>query len=348
MKKVLHLLFVPIGGAIGYWMWRLLELICQKIGVHPWGWVSVAAEALLISVMAVIGYLAGRPLSEKISGFLTNVIKKTKEMPAKEFFLSCFGLLFGCLLAFFVSQIFRNISNEVLVTCLNVIVYLCFAVLGVRVMAIRRDDIDLPVKKTENVGSGGTILDASILIDGRTMDIFKTGFLIEPIYIPKFVLNELTRLSDSQDDRKRSRGRIGMDTVKKLRDEKSVILTAEEYEDLTSVDDKMIAFAKEKGAAIMTNDYSLNMVASLQGVKILNINELVNALKPTVVAGDELTIEISKIGKDPSQGVGYLDDGTMVVVEDGSRHQGEQLTVTVTSMLQTNAGKIIFGRIKNE
>lgn len=348
MKKVLHLLFIPIGGALGYWLWRLLELICQKIGMHPWGWVSVAAEALLISVMAVVGYLAGRPLSEKISGFLSNVIKKAREMPAKEFFLACFGLLFGCLLAFLVSQIFRNISNEVLVTCLNVIVYLCFGVLGVRVMTIRRDDIDLPVKKSETSGRGGTVLDTSILIDGRTVDLFRTGFLVEPIYIPKFVLNELSRLSDSQDDRKRSRGRIGMDTVKKLREEKSVILSSDDFEGLSTLDDKMIAFAKEKGAAIMTNDYSMNMVASLQGVKILNINELVNALKPTVVAGDELTIEISKIGKDPRQGVGYLDDGTMVVVEDGSRHQGEQLTVTVTSMLQTNAGKIIFARIKNE
>ena len=166
------------------------------------------------------------------------------------------------------------------------------------------------------------------------------------MYIPDFILDELTSLADSDDNKKRTRGRLGLDTVKKLRESEGVILISKDYPEQEKIDGKIIALAKELNAQIMTNDYSLNMVASVQGVKILNINELVNALKPTVVAGDEISIEISKMGKEPDQGVGYLDDGTMVVVENGAQYVDNVVEIVVVSLLQTNAGKIIFGKVK--
>lgn len=349
LKKIFRILFIPIGAAIGYWVWKLVELIIRQNELQFLGWAATACVLFSIALFAVIGFFAGKPASSAISQLLSKIIKRAREMPAKEMFLACGGLLFGFLAAFLVCQIFNNLSNEVLVTCLNIIVYLCCGILGVRIAMIKHDDIPLPVRKKrgeEFENSGGTVLDSSILIDGRVYDIYKTGFIQGPIYIPKFILSELSRLADSEDGKKRQRGRMGLDMIKRLQQEEGVQIEDRDYEDLESIDDKIIRFAAEKKANIMTNDYGLNMVASLQGVKIFNLNELANALKPTVIAGDVITVSITKEGKDPSQGVGYLSDGTMVVIEDGSSYINTEIEAVVTSMLQTNAGKIIFAKPK--
>lgn len=351
IKRIIQILFAPIGGALGYWFWILIEVLLKDFNIHLWGWAAVFCEIAIVSAMAVLGYFVGGPVSEWVSSMLIKATKKAKEMPASELFSVTAGLVIGFLCAFLVCQVFNKISNELLVTCINALIYICFGFFGARVAYLRHDDFNLFTKRKKGEDdkksfAGGTVLDSSMLIDGRTADIFKTGFLNEPIYIPQFILDELTRLADSEDSKKRTRGRIGLDAVKKLQESESVVLSSKDYPEIETIDNKIIALAKELNADIMTNDYSLNMVASVHGVKILNVNELVNALKPTVVAGDELSIEISKVGKDPSQGVGYLDDGTMVVVENGAEHVNCVITVEVTSMLQTNAGKIIFAKVK--
>ena len=353
MKRVIQILFAPICGALGYWVWKLAEALLNACNIKFWGWASIFFEIACISALAVAGYFIGGPVSKWLSHLLSKITKKAKEMPAKEMFLALAGLLVGFLGAFLICQIFVKISNEVLVTCITALVYICCGFLGVKVFLMRRDDIEMFDKKAredkaeKRASSGGTVLDSSILIDGRTVDIFKTGFLNEPLLVPKFILDELTSLADSEDNKKRTRGRLGLDTVKKLQELKCLKVIEKEVEG-ESTDDKIIALARQKNADIMTNDYSLNMVASVQGVRILNVNELVNALKPTVIAGDEITVEISKLGKDPTQGVGYLDDGTMIVVEDGAKHVDSLIEVVVTGMLQTNAGKIIFAKVKNQ
>ena len=354
IKKVIRILFAPIGGALGYWLWRLVEMLLATLNLTLPDWLVLLLEIACVSALAVVGFFVGGPISTWCAETLAKITKKSKEMPAKDLFLAVFGLLIGFVGAFLICQIFNKISNEILVTSINAIVYICCGFLGMRIVLMRRDEISLPLKRKKGEDndkgdfSGGTVLDSSVLIDGRVFDIYKTGFLKEPIYIPKFILDELSRLADSDDNRKRTRGRIGLDAVKNMRKENNVIISAKDYADKETVDDKIITFANEMGADIMTNDYSLNMVASLQGVRILNINELGNAIKPTVVAGDELNIEVSKIGKDPTQGVGYLDDGTMIVVENGSDYVGQFVEIVVTSMLQTNSGKIIFGKIKDK
>ncbi len=348
MKRVLHILFAPIGGAIGYWIWLLLELVFKKADIVLWGWVLGIIEISLISVFAILGYFLGAPCSAAISRGMSKMSKKAKEMSARELFMAVAGLMIGLVCAFLISQIFNKLSNELFVTCINALIYICCGALGLRVALMRRDDYEIPVSASSAGSSlyAGTVLDTSILIDGRAYDIYKTGFLSSPIYIPKFILDELSHLADSDEEKKRTRARMGLDTVKKLQAESNVVLNSDPFSDIENIDDKLIAFAKKFGAAIMTNDYSLNMVASLQGVTILNVNELVNALKPTVVARDEITVELTRPGKTPSQGVGYLDDGTMVVVEDANERVGSFVDIIVTSMLQTNAGKIIFGKIK--
>lgn len=351
IKKIIQILFVPIGGALGYWSLTLIEKLFNLINiVLPTG-VRIFCEIAFVSLMAVAFYFLGDPISNWVSKLLSKITKTAKEMPIKDLILALLGLLVGLLGAFLICQIFRNLTNQLLVTCINALIYICSGFLGVRVFLLRRDDVNFFDKKRKSekeekqTQKGGTILDSSILIDGRAFDIFKTGFLPEPLIIPTFVLDELTRLSDSEDNKKRTRGRIGLDTVKKLKELKCVKVIDKDFASDT-VDSKIISLAEELNACVMTNDYSLNMVASVQGVKILNINELVNALKPTVIAGDELKIEVSKLGKDPTQGVGYLDDGTMVVVENGAEYVDSMVEIIVTSMLQTNAGKIIFGKVK--
>ncbi len=351
INKVIRVLFAPIGGALGFWLWRLIDEFFKIVNVTFEEWGRIICEIAAISIMAIIGYIIGGPISKWCTRMFAKITKQAKEMPAKDLFVALAGLLVGFVGAFLLCQIFNKIDNAMLVTCLNALIYICCGFLGIRVFLLRRDDVSISLfkrRKGESVDKavGGTVLDSSILIDGRAFDVLKTGFLKEPIYVPKFVLDELTRLSDSEDSKKRTRGRIGLDTVKKLREDAKVIISARDYDEAASIDDLLIKFAKDVQADIMTNDYSLNMVASVQDVRILNINELANALKPTVVAGDELNIEISKRGKEASQGVGYLDDGTMIVVENGSEYVDKFVDIVVTSMLQTNAGKIIFAKIK--
>lgn len=196
--------------------------------------------------------------------------------------------------------------------------------------------------------SGLKILDTSVIIDGRIADIVKTGFIEGTLIIPGFILEELRHVADSSDVLKRNRGRRGLDILNRIRKEfeGTVKIDERDFDDLTEVDSKIIRLAQILGAEVITNDYNLNKVAELQGVKVLNINELANAVKPVVLPGEEMQVQVIKDGKEAGQGVGYLDDGTMIVVENGKRFIGQSVSVLVTSVLQTAAGRMIFARPK--
>jgi len=188
------------------------------------------------------------------------------------------------------------------------------------------------------------LLDTSVIIDGRVNDLVMTGFIFGEIIVPKFVLNEIQALADSQDGIKRSRARRGLDVLNLLREQKNISLKviAKDYPDIKGVDSKLIALAKEKSYSIFTNDYNLNKIARIEGVYVLNINDLSNALRPILLPGEEMELDVLKEGKEAGQGVGYLPDGTMVVVAQGAHLVGRRLKVRVTTMLQTSAGRIVF------
>jgi uncharacterized protein YacL len=192
------------------------------------------------------------------------------------------------------------------------------------------------------------VLDTSCIIDGRIESILATGFLEGQLLVPQFVLQELQQVADAANDQKRSRGRRGLDVLNRLREAypNRLLINAEDYEDISTVDAKLVKLAQELNAILLTNDYNLNKVASFQEVEVLNINDLAQAIRPTYLPGDEMDLKILKEGKDPSQGVGYLNDGTMVVVEEGRDYLGEELAVVVTGALQTSAGRMIFARPK--
>ncbi len=192
------------------------------------------------------------------------------------------------------------------------------------------------------------LLDTSVIIDGRIADIVETGFLDGALVVPKFILDELQNIADSSDDLRRSRGRRGLDILRRLQQHHSLTVEAAN-EDLpqTGVDSKLVALALRRGAKILTNDFNLHKVAEIQGIEVLNINHLANALKLAVLPGETLYVQIQREGKSQGQGVGYLDDGTMVVIENARRFIGKEVEVSVTSVLQTTAGRMIFSEIKN-
>lgn len=192
------------------------------------------------------------------------------------------------------------------------------------------------------------VLDTSVIIDGRVFDICKAGFLEGELVIPSFVLDELRHIADSSDALRRNRGRRGLDILQKIREELDCPVRVDEWneDDGAEVDVKLLRLAKRLNGAVMTNDYNLNKVAGVARVPVLNINELAGALRPIVLPGEEMNVHIVREGKEPGQGVAYLDDGTMVVVENGRRRVGDTLDVEVTTVLQTSAGRMIFTRIK--
>ncbi|MBV6493341.1 MAG: hypothetical protein LDLANPLL_01357 [Turneriella sp.] len=216
------------------------------------------------------------------------------------------------------------------------------------VVSAGQDKTSTKEKDTPIVNEAKTkILDTSIIIDGRIIDIAATGFLEPPFLVPNFVLREIQLISDSPDAIKRNRGRRGLDMLNQLqkRSDLEVKISYKDYTETREVDQKLIRLAKEIGGFLVTNDFNLNKVAELQGVRVLNMNNLANALKPVVLPGEELELQVVKEGKDENQGIAYLEDGTMVVVEGGGKLIGKKVKINVTSVIQTNAGKMVFTKL---
>ena len=225
-----------------------------------------------------------------------------------------------------------------------------FGYTGMAIGAARGERFSLPSLRAAWAEGGQRqdfkILDTSVIIDGRIADVCETGFLDGTLVVPQFVLRELQYIADSQDSLKRNRGRKGLDILQRIKKgpEVKVLISEADFPDIKDVDMKLIELAKQLGGKIITNDFNLNKVAELRGVQVLNINSLANSLKPVVLPGESMRVFILKEGKEANQGVGYLDDGTMVVVDNAKRHIGRNIDITVTSVLQTTAGKMFFGK----
>ena len=267
------------------------------------------------------------------------------------------GLLIGLILGHLVSLGYSTLKIELLTNYSGIIRPLLYHLLGFAIMmyfVINNDsfvflDKILPNKLDENVTQiPYKILDTSVIIDGRISDICDTKFLEGILVIPNFVLYELQMIADSADSIKRNRGRRGLDILNKMQKDQSIMVKISDidFKDTQEVDTKLVKLAKVMNAKIITNDFNLNKVAEFHGVHVLNINQLSNALKPIVLPGEEMQVALVKEGKDPDQAIGYLDDGTMVVVENGRKQMNNDVEVTVTSVLQTTAGRMIFTRLK--
>jgi len=261
------------------------------------------------------------------------------------------GIFIALMLAYILHLVVGTLDNQKIITWLFLFLFSAIVYLGLGIGSKKFNESKLfyffiPPEKASNK----KLLDTSVIIDGRIVDICKAGFLEGKLLLPKFVIDELHYIADSSETLRRSRGRRGLDILNLMKSEKTINMEIIEDDPhgVKGVDRKLIALAKLLNAQIITNDFNLNKVAALQEVKVLNLNELANTLKPVVLPGETIKVQISKEGKESEQGVGYLDDGTMIVVEHGSDLIGMTLEVIVTSVLQTSAGRMIFAELEAE
>lgn len=314
-------------------------------------------RATAFCAFTLLGILVARLLSTPAFAKLVQAGDRLKEMKPNEKVAAFAGVLVGLLLTLMLSYCFP--IRGVWGVWLTIVIGIVLIYLGVVSTWSMKDDLRfflpggaaLPLDSKEAIPEQCKILDTNVIIDGRVADICRTGFIEGPIYVPGFVLDELQHIADSADGLKRARGRRGLDILNAMRTEQKMMIRtydSTDPNDRDEVDAKLVKLAKKLGGKIVTNDYNLNKVAELQGVAVLNINELANAVKPVVLPGEEMLVTIIKDGKEADQGVAYLDDGTMIVVEGGRRRIGETLTVITNSVLQTVAGKMIFARIRDE
>ena len=332
---------------LGAWILRLLLfLICGISGYYLTTAISPSPQ---IGMLGLLGGLFLAALTLLMEGRL-------KKIPLKNLLGSFIGLILGVMVANLISNVFlSNLFNhqQIILPFYSLLYGVC-GYIGLRIGLKKGEEFHLPGWKLFSKGlpqsENTKILDTSVIIDGRIADITETGFVEGPLLIPQFVLNELQHIADSSDPIKRTRGKRGLEVLHHIQKQVNVDvrIVDTDYPMIKEVDPKLIELAKEVRGKIVTNDSNLNKVAVLQGIEVLNINELANSLKPIVLPGEEMNVKILKEGKEMGQGVAYLDDGTMIVVDNGKRQMGRTIDVIVTSVLQTPAGRMIFARLKEE
>lgn len=330
------------------------SLILLAPGFIFFGWLAIVSAPFITN--AIFDY------AERVAKMLSSI-------PTAEIFVMVIGVGTGLIIANLLGSSLSRVP--IIGPYVSIVLSLVLAIVGARLATMKRKDIinffnylnpakakdksSAAKELAEDFGplgqelfSTNKLLDTSVIIDGRIMDILAAGFLDGKLVIPNFVISELQRLSDSADSMKRAKGRRGLDMVQDMQTnyKDRVAIINKDYEDIPEVDSKLVKLAKASGAVLMTHDYNLHKVAEIQGVTVLNINELANAIKPVVLPGEEMQVYLVKEGKELNQAIAYLDDGTMIVVENGQGHIGGNVTIVVNSMLQTAAGRMIFAHVK--
>jgi uncharacterized protein YacL len=360
------ILFSLVGLLVGRWLGQQYVqgfegsiLLNKPLGTIV---ISVIAVGLAIVLARLGSWIADR--------FIIGGLRHFQTLSAADRVLSIVGGLLGLLFGVLATLPLLSLPDKALWLPVQLCVMAVTSALGMALLQGMRAEMVrvLPQLEADTkfqphaTGARPKLLDTNVIIDGRMADLCKTGFIEGPIYVPNFVLNEVQYIADSSDSMRRARGRRGLEVLNVMHELMAPAVHGDEpvplvyvlneipvsVQKIETVDAKLVGLATEMGAVIVTNDYNLNRVAELQNVKVLNINELSQSLKPVVLPGEEMMLQIVKEGKEAGQGVGYLDDGTMVVVGDGQRHIGETCKVTISSVYQTVAGKMIFADIKGQ
>lgn len=382
-KKIIVGIIAVIFGSVGFGLGCLLVLSeYYRLNLKPAGiWVAL----LILGGMTIIFMTAGALLGPAIIRMTEKLIRfgenRLSRIPTADLMGGVFGLIIGLIIA---SLIGPSLSSIPFIgSYLPLVISVLLGYLGLSLGIKKREEMfnfnlsrfrgisgakekkkeakagesqqeavqaveEKPGASFQDVLCPPKILDTSVIIDGRVSDIYRTGFLDGVIVIPKFVLTELQHIADSSDALKRNRGRRGLDILNAMRkDMQGVIQVPDtDFPEVQEVDAKLVLLAQQTGGDILTNDYNLNKVAELQGVRVLNINDLINALKPVFLPGEEMIVQVIKEGKEQRQGIGYLDDGTMIVVDTGRKYINQKIYTVVTSVLQTSAGRMIFVKPK--
>lgn len=373
IRRIIRLIVTLLFGAIGFYLdYLMLKIFGIEILDNVLGFsINLFWTYIISSILfAAIGFLAAPFCLNfflKMVRWLETLLTK---MPSGDLIGAFIGISAGLLIASLFSSSFSSVPflGPIFSVLLSVFLGYVGFIIGVK----RKEELFgflnfIPKRKGEKTEKGEKgekqkeipakgnnvlykILDTSVIIDGRISDIVRTGFIDGILLVPNFVLEELRHIADSSDALKRNRGRRGLDILNQISKEAAIkveIYEGDGFDELSEVDSKLVRLGQVLNSPVLTNDYNLNKVAELQGVKVLNINELANAIKPVVLPGEEMYVQIMKEGKESGQGVAYLDDGTMVVVDGGRKHIGQDTTVLVTTVLQTAAGRMIFAKPKD-
>ncbi len=355
MIRNIRLLGIALGGIVGFGLAEPAGLLVDAPGggfaVTPSGGVFLIAwiAAWLVVGFAILPYLTVVPAAW--------LYRSVQQLSTAEFVTAVVGLLLGLLMGLLLGLPLSRFEGPLGTWLpLGVSLFLGLGMVGLTVakredLLVAAEAIGLvrrpsPREAAPIVGDPHIVVDTSAIIDGRIKDIVESGFVYGTLVVPRFVLEELQHIADSSDTLRRNRGRRGLEILNQMQKESPtpVEIVDEDFPDVTEVDAKLVALARSRSKAILTNDFNLNRVAELQGIRVLNINSLANAVKPAVLPGEELRVRVIQEGKEAGQGVGFLDDGTMIVVEGGVRYIDKDLDVAVTRVLQTVAGRMIFAQ----
>jgi uncharacterized protein YacL len=354
LKRIVQACFLIIGGTLG------ILLLPGLFHILHMSDISLLNNSYVTAIIgAIIFYLITFWAVDYVFNFIKWAEDSLVRVPVTDVLFGSVGLIFGLLVAFLIGFALNAVRVPILNAVAPILLTLLFGYLGFQVGFKKRDELLSLFSKGSSKKKAADeeektprqslkILDTSVIIDGRVADICQTGFLEGTIVIPQFVLEELQHIADSSDVLKRNRGRRGLDILNRIQKELAVKVEIYEgdFEEIQEVDSKLVKLAKLTNGILVTNDFNLNKVCELQNVSVLNINDLANAVKPVVLPGEELTVQVIKDGKEYHQGVAYLDDGTMIVVEEGREYIGKRIDVLVTSVLQTSAGRMIFAKPK--
>lgn len=358
IDKITKGIIVLIGLLMGYGVGSGI-IALDIINLSDKGWLKLFFYVGISLIFGIIFYLLSSRIINRSRRIIKFVESELQKIPTFQIVISSIGLIVGLIIAYLLSQPFYKLEVPFLGVVISIVLYAAFGYFGIRIPVKKKDDVTNLIsnirkgsgKETSNAkkySSCPKILDTSVIIDGRIADICKTDFIEGPLIIPEFVLEELQHIADSSDSLKRNRGRRGLDILNKIQKELDieVIIHDGKFDDVKEVDSKLLKLTQSLNGKIITNDYNLNKVAEVQNIQVLNINELANAVKPVVLPGEEMIVQVIKDGKESGQGLAYLDDGTMIVVESGKKHIGKTIDVLVTSVLQTSAGRMIFAKPK--
>jgi len=359
LRKVVHLFFIVLGGMMGY---LYLPTVAGLVGLGDSRFATSSIIGCIIG--AIILFLLSYFIADYLVGFFKWVEDGLIRLPAGDLLFGTLGLIIGLVVAYLVTIPLGEFKIRVVSQILPFFITILGGYMGFQVGFRRRDEFTNLLNRKEKKKATEDeveerdgvhiakpkpkILDTSVIIDGRIADICQTNFLEGTVVIPQFVLGELQHIADSSDALKRNRGRRGLDILNRIQKELPIHVEIYEgdFEEIAEVDSKLIKLAKVMDGIVVTNDFNLNKVCDFQSVPVLNINDLANAVKPVVLPGEELEVLVIKDGKEHNQGVAYLDDGTMIVVEEGKDYIGKTIKVLITSVLQTSAGRMIFAKPK--
>ena len=364
-EKILRAIFVLLFTVLGIVLSRQGETVLALLLPNSvltetiLGITFMSLAAMLVGGIfgAIIGSFISPYLIKSLFMFTSTVEKSLSAMSTQDLIAGTLGLFLGLIIANLVGLAFGSVPY--IGPYVSVALSIILGYLGMHLVVSKKSELagwlhlhaegSFDKKKNKDHHTG-KLLDTNVIIDGRVADIYRSGFLEGPIIVPVFVLEELQKIADSSDILKRNRGRRGLDILNHMRknSKDDVIIVTNDFEDISEVDSKLVKLAREKNYKIVTNDYNLNKVAELQGVAVLNINDLAIAVKPAVIPGEQIFVQLVKSGKEEGQGVAYLEDGTMIVVENWSQCIGKEVPVIITSVLQTSAGKMIFAKLESD